>query len=252
MSPIEAALLLLGAGVVAGVVGSGGGVSSLVSYPATPGVGIPPLQANIANLVAGVAIAPGAAVSSRREPTDARPALIRLLPVAVPGTVLGAGLLLLTPPRVFAHVVPFLVVAGSVVLILQPALLKLRGRADVEGGLAAPTVLLIGAVSVYGGYFGAGSGVMLLAVSAPGRSTRESHRRMPSKTCCSAPFPWRRPRCSSPLTGAVERCPAVGQWAPGRQLDRSHHRPPPTTEPRTVDRRKLRSTLAAYLWLRPR
>jgi uncharacterized membrane protein YfcA len=164
VSPIEAALLLLGAGVVAGVVGSGGGVSSLVSYPALLGVGIPPLQANIANLVAGVAIAPGAAVSSRRELTDARPALIGLLPVAVAGTVLGAGLLLLTPPRVFAHVVPFLVVAGSVVLILQPALLKLRGRADVEGGLAAPTVLLIGAVSVYGGYFGAGSGVMLLAV----------------------------------------------------------------------------------------
>jgi uncharacterized protein len=141
VSPIEAALLLLGAGVVAGVVGSGGGVSSLVSYPALLGVGIPPLQANIANLVAGVAIAPGAAVGSRRELTDARPALIRLLPVAVAGTVLGAGLLLLTPPRVFAHVVPFLVVAASVVLILQPALLKLRGRADVEGGLAAPTVL---------------------------------------------------------------------------------------------------------------
>jgi uncharacterized protein len=132
VSPVEAALLLLGAGIVAGVVGSGGGVSSLVSYPALLGVGIPPLAANIANLVAGVAIAPGAALSSRRELTDARPALIRLLPVAVAGTVLGAGLLLLTPPRLFAHVVPFLVVAGSVVLIIQPALLKLRGRADVE------------------------------------------------------------------------------------------------------------------------
>jgi uncharacterized protein len=145
-----------------GVVGSGGGVSSLVSYPALLGAGIPPLPANIANLVAGVAIAPGAALSSRRELADARAALIRLLPVAVAGTVLGAGLLLVTPPGVFAGVVPFLVVAGSVVLVVQPALLKLRSRADVEGGSAAPTVL-IGAVSVYGSYFGAGSGVMLLA-----------------------------------------------------------------------------------------
>jgi uncharacterized protein len=162
VSPIEAALLLFGAGVVAGVVGSGGGVSSLVSYPALLGVGIPPLPANIANLVAGVAIAPGAALSSRRELADAGAALIRLLPVAVAGTLLGAGLLLVTPPGVFAGVVPFLVVAGSVVLVVQPALLKLRSRADVEGCSAAPTVL-VGAVSVYGGYFGAGSGVMLLA-----------------------------------------------------------------------------------------
>jgi len=164
VSPVEAALLLLGAGVVAGVVGSSGGVSSLVSYPALLGVGIPPLPANIANLVAGVAIAPGTALSSRLELADARSVLIRLLPVSVAGTVLGAGLLLVTPPGVFARVVPFLVLAGSMVLIVQPALLKLRGRADVEDGSASPTVLLIGAVSVYGGYFGAGSGVMLLAV----------------------------------------------------------------------------------------
>src|SRR4249920_847147 len=77
VSPVEAALLLLGAGVVAGVVGSSGGVSSLVSYPALLGVGIPPLPANIANLVAGVAIAPGTALSSRLELADARSVLIR-------------------------------------------------------------------------------------------------------------------------------------------------------------------------------
>jgi uncharacterized protein len=158
VSPVEAALLLLAAGVVAGAVGSGGGVTSLVSYPALLGIGIPPLPANIANLVAGAAIAPGAALSSRWELANAWSVLVRLLPVAVAGTVLGAGLLLLTPPGVFARV------AGSVILVIQPALLKLRGRDDVEGGSAAPTVLLVGAVSVYGGYFGAGSGVMLLAV----------------------------------------------------------------------------------------
>jgi uncharacterized membrane protein YfcA len=74
--------------------------------------------------------------------------------------LLGAGLLLVTPPGVFARVV----IAGSVVLVLQPALLKLGGPDDVEGGSVIPIVLLVGAVSVYGGYFGAGSGVMLLAV----------------------------------------------------------------------------------------
>lgn len=164
MSPVEAALLLVAAGVVAGVIGSGGGVTSLVSYPALLAVGIPALPANIANLVAGVAIAPGAALSSRRELAEARSSLISLLPVVVVGTLLGAGLLLVTPPGVFARVVPYLVIAGSVVLVLQPALLKLGGPDDVEGGSVIPIVLLVGAVSVYGGYFGAGSGVMLLAV----------------------------------------------------------------------------------------
>lgn len=135
-----------------------------MSYPALLAVGIPPLPANIANLVAGVAIAPGAALSSRRELAETRSSLIRLLPVVVVGTLLGAGLLLVTPPGVFAKVVPYLVITGSVVLVLQPALLKLRGREDGEGGSAIPMVLLVGAVSVYGGYFGAGSGLMLLAV----------------------------------------------------------------------------------------
>jgi len=135
-----------------------------VSYPALLAVGIPPLPANIANLVAGVAIAPGAALSSRRELAETRSSLIRLLPVVVVGTLLGAGLLLVTPPGVFAKVVPYLFITGSVVLVLQPALLKLRGREDGEGGSAIPMVLLVGAVCVYGGYFGAGSGVMLLAV----------------------------------------------------------------------------------------
>ena len=106
----------------------------------------------------------GAALSSRRELAETRSSLIRLLPVVVVGTLLGAGLLLVTPPGVFAKVVPYLFITGSVVLVLQPALLKLRGREDGEGGSAIPMVLLVGAVSVYGGYFGAGSGVMLLAV----------------------------------------------------------------------------------------
>ena len=164
MSPLEAALLLVGAGVVAGVMGSGGGVTSLVSYPALLAVGIPPLPANIANLIAGVAIAPGAALSSRRELADARSSLVRLLPVTAAGTVVGAGLLLVTSSALFAKVVPILVLTGSVVLIIQPVLLKLRSRNDAEGSSVLPLVLLVGAVSVYGGYFGAGSGVMLLAV----------------------------------------------------------------------------------------
>jgi uncharacterized protein len=157
----EASFLLI-TGIVAGVVGSGGGITSLVSYPALLAVGIPPLPANVVNIVAGAAMGPGAAVSSRRELAGAGPLLRRLLPVAGLGSVAGSILLLTTPAEMFARIVPFLVVGGSVVLIAQPALMKLHER--ILANAPFLTVLLVGAVSIYGGYFGAGSGVMLLAV----------------------------------------------------------------------------------------
>jgi uncharacterized membrane protein YfcA len=161
VSPVETALLLI-TGIVAGVVGSGGGITSLVSYPALLAVGLPPLPANVVNLVAAAAIGPGAAVSSRRELVDAGPVLLRLLPVAAVGSVVGSVLLLTTTAGTFARIVPFLVAGGSVVLLAQPALMRLRERILVSAPFL--TVLLVSAVSIYGGYFGAGSGVMLLAV----------------------------------------------------------------------------------------
>jgi uncharacterized protein len=88
VSPIEAAVVLLMGGIVAGIIGSGGGVSSLVSYPALLAVRISPLQANMANLVAGVAIGPGSAVSSQRELAKSRVVLMHLVPFAVLGTVI--------------------------------------------------------------------------------------------------------------------------------------------------------------------
>jgi uncharacterized protein len=161
VSLVEASFLLI-TGILAGVVGSGGGITSLVSYPALLAVGIPPLPANVVNLVAAAATGPGSAVSSRRELADTGPVLLRLLPIAAVGSVLGSVLLLTTPAGMFTRMVPFLVASGSVVLLAQPTLMKLRERILVSAPFL--TVLLVGAVSIYGGYFGAGAGVMLLAV----------------------------------------------------------------------------------------
>lgn len=159
MSPV-AASLLVAAGAVAGVVGTAGGITSLVSYPALLAVGLPPLTANVANLVALVACWPGSALTSRRELAGAGRWLARGLPVAAAGATAGAVLLLTTPPGVFSRVVPFLVAGGSLALLLAPALTARvggrRGRAS-----ALPLVAL---VSVYSGYFGAGAGVLLLAL----------------------------------------------------------------------------------------
>src|SRR3954471_3322605 len=102
------AAFLAAAGVVAGVVGTGGGITSLVSYPALLAVGLPPLAADVANLVALVACWPGSALTSRRELTDSGRWLARGLPLAALGAAGGALLLLTTPSELFGHLVPFL------------------------------------------------------------------------------------------------------------------------------------------------
>jgi len=163
MHTVVEAGVLLGAGVLAGLVGSAGGITSLVSYPALLAVGVPALAANVANIVAIVACWPGSALASTAELKGRGPWLLRWAPVAGLGGAIGAALLLSTPPGVFDRVVPFLVAAGSLVLLAQPRLAARRRRHEARhGGPALPTGVV--ALSLYNGYFGAGSGVMTLAL----------------------------------------------------------------------------------------
>src|ERR1700761_1496098 len=164
LTPMFRELFLIGAGAVAGLVGTAGGITSLVSYPALLLVGIAPLQANIANLVALVACWPGSAAASQPELRGRGPWLLRWGVVAAVGGAAGSVLLLVTPPGVFSRVVPFLVAAGSLALLAQPWLAaRSSGESDAGWGrLLLPAGLLV--VSLYNGYFGAGSGVLLLAL----------------------------------------------------------------------------------------
>jgi hypothetical protein len=161
MTATHAALLLV-AGLVAGIVGTAGGITSLVSYPALLAVGVPALAANVANVVALVACWPGSALASRPELSGRAPWLGRWAWVAAAGGAGGALLLLSTSTSAFDRAVPFLVASGSLALLLQPKLAALRKdgayphKAYLFGGLLA--------VSVYNGYFGAGAGVMILAL----------------------------------------------------------------------------------------
>jgi uncharacterized protein len=156
-------LILLAAGIVAGLVGTAGGITSLVSYPALLAVGIPALPATVANSVALVACWPGSALASRPELTGKGRWLSRRVPVAAVGGVVGAALLLSTPAGLFEHVVPFLVLSGSAVLLAQP---RLSAR-QASGHKSMPRCVFpvaLFALSIYNGYFGAGSGVMVLAL----------------------------------------------------------------------------------------
>jgi uncharacterized membrane protein YfcA len=156
------AALIAAAGVLSGIVGSAGGITSLISYPALLALGIPALPADVANIVAVAACGPGSALASRPELQGRASWLRRWAWVTAAGGAIGAVLLLCTPPGAFGRVVPYLVAAGSVVLILQPRLSALRGHHDQ----ARTPVLLAGLlpVSAYSGYFGAGSGVMTLSL----------------------------------------------------------------------------------------
>ena len=155
--------LLLGAGVLAGMVGSAGGTASLISYPALLAVGIPALAANMTNAVAFVASLPGSALGSRPELRGQGQWLRSWAPLAAVGGAAGAALLLLTPAGVFGRVVPFLVAFAALALLLQP-----RVSAWQEKHLRKTSRLLLPcglfAVSVYDGYWGAGAGVMTLAL----------------------------------------------------------------------------------------
>lgn len=160
---IGAGAVLLGAGVLAGVVGSAGGTASLISYPALVAVGIPALPANVTNAVAVMACLPGSALGSRLELRGRGPQLLRLAPLAVIGGVAGAVLLLVTPAAVFGRVVPFLVALAAVALLVQP---RVGGGAERHPGKRGRLVAHCGlfAAWVYDGYWGAGAGVMTLAV----------------------------------------------------------------------------------------
>jgi uncharacterized membrane protein YfcA len=157
-------LALAVAGVVAGLVGSAGGITSLISYPALLAVGLHARAANVANIVALVACWPGAAVTSQSELQGRWSWLRRLAPVAAAGAATGAGLLLATPPGLFARIVPFLIAGGSLALLLEPQLTAWRRRRSPDAGRRLILAGLLFALTVYNGYFGAGAGVMILTL----------------------------------------------------------------------------------------
>jgi uncharacterized membrane protein YfcA len=162
ISTLDSAALVL-AGTAAGLIGSAGGITSLVSYPALLAVGLPALSANIANNVALVGCWPGSALASKPELRGTASWLWRFTVVAATGGAAGSVLLLLTPSGTFARVVPFLVAAGSLALLFEPRLRAWRqSRGTPDHKLALPAGLM--ALSLYNGYFGAGAGVMILTL----------------------------------------------------------------------------------------
>lgn len=157
-----AALLLL-AGVAAGVIGTAGGVTSLVSYPALLAFGVSPLAANVTNSVALVGSGLTSAIGAHVDLDGRGPTVRRLLVPMVLLSTAGAVLLVVTPPGVFRRVVPFLIALASLLLLLQPWIARRQLRRGRAPGPVIAGAALAG-VGIYNGYFGAGTGIALIAL----------------------------------------------------------------------------------------
>lgn len=160
--PVHLLVLAVG-GVVAGIIGTAGGITSLVAYPLLLAVGIPPLTANITGSVAMVGSGIGSTLRAGPDVVGHRKTLQRWIPVAVVGSLVGAVLLLVTPVDLFDRIVPFLVATGALLLLLQPRITRWNARRQRHVSTGATAAAMTG-VTVYNGYFGAGSGVLMIAV----------------------------------------------------------------------------------------
>lgn len=164
MDATRLAVLVAAAGA-AGAINSIAGGGSLVSFPAAVWFGLPPLIANATNTVALTPGAVASAVAYRRELAEERPLVRRLALPAALGGAAGAWLLVVTPPRVFETVVPPLVLFATLLLLMQNLSKGVgdAGRSPMSKRAAWVGQLLVG---IYGGYFGAGMGIVVLALIA--------------------------------------------------------------------------------------
>ena len=167
----HAAVALVGAGVAGGLVTAIVGGASLITFPVLLAAGLPPVLANASNTVA---LTPGnlvAAFADRERMPAWDRSLLGLAAVAALGSVAGAALLLVTPEKAFTGLVPALI--GGATLLFASSDRVRRWSASRQGPdhavwPAGAKLLLFLPVAVYGGYFGAGMSVMLLAILSAG------------------------------------------------------------------------------------
>ncbi|PVG84406.1 sulfite exporter TauE/SafE family protein [Nocardioides gansuensis] len=164
-------LAVLAAGLGSGVLTSTVGVASLLSFPVLVALGIPPVVANASNTVglipAGLSGSFGYRSELREHPLVTR----AVLACCAVGAVLGAVLLLALPASAFEAVVPWLILFACLLVGAQPWISRWLRRHHDESNPVSPRLSMSPATTgfaaltgVYGGYFGAGSGVMMVAV----------------------------------------------------------------------------------------
>ncbi len=158
-------ILLAAAGTGAGAINAVAGSGTLITFPALLAVGYSPLTANVSNTVGLVPGAVAGSVGYRRELRGQRRRVLWLGAVGLLGGVTGATLLLTLPESAFDAIVPAFIAIALVLVVIQPRLgpwLE-RRRPSRERGRVLPAAGVY-ATGIYGGYFGAAQGILLIAV----------------------------------------------------------------------------------------
>ena len=164
---VPEAIAIFGAGAAAGIVNTIVGSGSLITFPVLLALGYPPVVANVSNTIGLVPGGISAVIGYRRELAGQRADCVRFGVFAGLGGATGAALLLVLPSNAFERIVPFLILFACWLVIVQPRLSRLLARRRSTPG--RHTALLSGAVylsGIYGGYFGAAQGVILMSLLA--------------------------------------------------------------------------------------
>ncbi|WP_067998116.1 sulfite exporter TauE/SafE family protein [Nocardia pseudobrasiliensis] len=163
-------LAVFGAGIAAGAINTIVGSGTLITFPVLLALGYPPVTANVSNTIGLVPGGVSGVWGYRRELAGQRARLLRLGSATLIGAVTGAILLLTLPPGAFKAIVPVLIIAALVLVVVQPRLSRwVRQRREQNGGDAPAhggllLWLAVLGTGVYGGYFGAAQGVLLMGL----------------------------------------------------------------------------------------
>ncbi|MCX6976662.1 MAG: sulfite exporter TauE/SafE family protein [Verrucomicrobia bacterium] len=157
---------LFAAATAAGAVNAIAGGGTLITFPVLLLCGPPPVIANATSTVALVIGTAGSIFGFRQQISAIRPYLLCFIPVSLAGGLLGSALLTQNDPATFTQLVPWLILFATTLFLIQGFLQKLRPPAPPQPHKTAPLALAIACqfpLAVYGGYFGAGIGILMLA-----------------------------------------------------------------------------------------
>ncbi|MEU8894948.1 sulfite exporter TauE/SafE family protein [Nocardia sp. NPDC048505] len=163
-------LAVFGAGIAAGCINTIVGSGTLITFPVLLAFGLPPVTANVSNTIGLVPGGISGVVGYRKELAGQRNRLLKLGSASLVGGITGAVLLLRLPADAFKAIVPILIIAALILVVVQPRLARWVKRRRELNDVAPPAhggpILLAGifAAGVYGGYFGAAQGVLLMGL----------------------------------------------------------------------------------------
>ena len=158
-------VIIVIAGMAAGTINTVVGSGSLITFPMLLTLCYPPVLANVSNNIGLVPGAISGVYGYRRELVGQRGRIVRLAPLSAVGALTGALLLLALPSAVFKRVVVVLIVIALVLVVLGPRLSRRLARPhEGHARISLPLVVLVGLAGIYGGYFGAAQGIILIAL----------------------------------------------------------------------------------------